>query len=334
MPMSAAAVPGRHRTSRVRAARIIPAALSAAMLAAGCATSTTAGPGGSAELTSVVVAAVPGEGSAGLYIAADQGLFTKAGLKVTIEPVTSAATVIPAMLRGQVQIAAGQYTTYVAAQASGVARMRLLAAGYSLGPNVQQIMITARSPVRSPAQLNGATIAVNALNSETTDLLYTALAPYSITPRQVHVVAIPFPAMPAALTAHRVTAIYEIEPYATQASQQHGDAELLDIDTAAAQNFPISGYASLSAWAQTHPRPAAAFTRAIEQGNRIASTSLTALQQALETSLHLTPQVADVMATGTFPTAINTALLQRVPDLMLRYGQLPRPFSITTLIRG
>lgn len=40
------------------------------------------------------------------------------------------------------------------------------------------------------------------------------------------------------------------------------------------------------------------------------------------------------MATGTFPTAINTASLQRVPDLMLRYGQLTKPFPITTLMHG
>jgi NitT/TauT family transport system substrate-binding protein len=240
MPKSPAAVPVRRMT-----ARIIPAALATAMLGAGCGTSSSTVPAASPGLTSVVVAAVPGEGSAGLYIAADQGLFAKNGLKVRIEPVTSAATVIPAMLKGQVQVAAGQYSTYVAAQAAGVAQMRVLAAGYSLGPHVQQVMVNAHSPIGSPTQLRRATITVNALNSETTDLLYTALAPYGITPAQVHVVAIPFPAMAVALAAHRISAMYEIEPYATQASQQHGDAGLLDIDSGAAQNFPISGYASL-----------------------------------------------------------------------------------------
>lgn len=193
MPISGMAAPGRSMTSR-----IIPAVLAAA-LAAGCGTDSSAVPAAHAELTSLFVAAVPGEGSAGLYIAQDQGLFTRAGLRVAIEPVTSAATAIPAMLRGQVQVVAGQYTTYVAAQAAGVARMRLLAAGYSLGPRVQQVMVGPHSPVGSPAQLKGATVAVNAVNSETTDLLYTALAPYGVTPALVHVVAIPFPAMPAAL---------------------------------------------------------------------------------------------------------------------------------------
>lgn len=40
------------------------------------------------------------------------------------------------------------------------------------------------------------------------------------------------------------------------------------------------------------------------------------------------------MATGTFPVSINPVVLQRVPDLTLRYGQLSSPFSITGLTRG
>lgn len=324
-------MPGRPVLRRLLA---VPVSIGvAALVGAGCG-SVSSGPTGTHQVADVLVAAVPGEGSAGLYIAQDQGLFRKAGLKVTIETVISSSTVIPAMVHGQVQVAAGQYTSYVAAQVAGVAKMRILAEGYSLGPRVQQVLVGAHSPVTSAAQLRGATIAVNAVNSETTDLLYTALAPYGISPGQVHVVTMPFPAMPAALAAHRVSAIYEIEPYVTQASQQHGDQELLDIDTAGAAGFPISGYASLAAWADQHPRAAAAFTQAIEQANRIATTNLSALQHAFETSLHITPQVADVMAIGTFPASINPVVLQRVPDLMFSYGQLTKPFAITSLTRG
>jgi NitT/TauT family transport system substrate-binding protein len=193
-------------------------------------------------------------------------------------------------------------------------------------------MIGPHSSIGSPAQLRGATIAVNALNSETTDLLFTALASYGIKPAQVRLVAIPFPAMPAALAAGRINAIYEIEPYATEASQQHGDQELLDINSGAAADFPISGSAALTSWINSHPQTAAAFIRAVEQGNRIAATNLTALERAFETSLHLPAQVTDVMALGTFPTSIDSVELQRVSDLMQQYGQLSKPFSVASLV--
>jgi hypothetical protein len=59
--------------------------------------------------------------------------------------------------------------------------------------------------------------------------------------------------------------------------------------------------------------------------------SLAVFQHAMETSLHISAQVADVMPAGTFPVSIDARVLQRVPDLMLQYGQLTRPFSITAL---
>lgn len=44
------------------------------------------------------------------------------------------------------------------------------------------------------------------------------------------------------------------------------------------------------------------------------------------------PQVADVMATGIFPVSTDPIALQRVAVLMLQYGQLGRPFAVTSLL--
>jgi NitT/TauT family transport system substrate-binding protein len=300
------------------------------VLAAGCGTA-PARPAAAPELADLTVMAVPAEGAAGLYIAQDDGLFKKAGLHVTIKPTENPTADIPALLHGSVDVLSGQYTTYIAADAAGVAKMRILAAGYALGPHVQEIMAGPKSPVTSPAGLRGKTIAVNATDSVTTDLLYTALAAYRITPGQVHVVAIPFPVMPAALAAGRVAAIYEVEPYVTEAAQRYGDTEVADIDSGASANFPVNGYGTLASWAARYPRTARAFTTAVEDGNRIAATDPAVLQHALRDQLHLTANVADVMATGTFPVALDPVQIQRDADLMLRYGQLAHPFSVTQI---
>ena len=294
---------------------------------AGCGTA-SARPATAPELTNLTVMAVPAEGAAGLYIAQDDGLFQKAGLHVTIKSTENPTADIPALLHGSVDVLSGQYTTYIAATAAGVAKMRILAAGYALGPQVQEIMTPPHSRLATPAQLRGKTIAVNAVDSVTTDLLYTALAPYRIAPGQVHVVAIPFPVMPAALAAGRVDAIYEVEPYVSEAAERYGDYDLADIDTGASANFPINGYGALASWAARYPRTARAFTTAIEQGNRIAATDPAALQRTLEKQLHLSANVVDVMATGAFPIDLDPVQIQRDADLMLRYGQLSSPFNV------
>ncbi|MGH3286182.1 MAG: ABC transporter substrate-binding protein, partial [Streptosporangiaceae bacterium] len=267
----------------------------------------------------------------GLYIAQDHGLFQKAGLHVTIKSTENPTADIPALLHGSVDVLSGQYTTYIAATAAGVAKMRILAAGYALGPRVQEIMTPPHSRLATPGQLRGKTIAVNAVDSVTTDLLYTALAPYRIAPGQVHVVAIPFPVMPAALEAGRVDAIYEVEPYVSEAAERYGDNDLADIDSGASANFPVNGYGAPASWAARYPRTARAFTTAVEQGNRIAATDPAVLQRTLERQLHLNANVVDVMATGAFPIDLDPVQIQRDADLMLRYGQLSGPFNVTQI---
>ena len=77
---------------------------------------------------------------------------------MTIKPVVSALTVIPALLHGDVDIAGGQYPSYIATQAKGLAQMRILAAGFALGPRVNEILAPAtgtfphqRQPGADPA---------------------------------------------------------------------------------------------------------------------------------------------------------------------------------------
>jgi NitT/TauT family transport system substrate-binding protein len=327
MPLLAGVV-GRRSLSFIAIAAT--SAIAAAVAGCGSTKAPTGDPAGP-EKTNITIAAVPGEGAAGLYIAQEQGLFAKAGLHVTIKTVTTSDTVIPSMKAGAVDVASGQYTSYILADAKGLARMRILAAGYSLGARVQEVMVAPHSKIRSVSGLKGATIAVNALNGVTTDLLYSVLAPYGLKPSDVHVLAFPFPLMPAMLAQGKVSAIYEIEPYLTEAAEQHGDEELTDINSGPVGSFPISGYGALASWVAKYPRTATAFTRAIQQANAIAATNPAALQKALITALHLSPDITNVMATGTFPTATRPAQLQRVANLMLRYGQLSQPFNVTTI---
>jgi NitT/TauT family transport system substrate-binding protein len=325
---------GRRSSHLILAAVTMTAiALTAAACGSGgrpAGTASQAGP----EKPDLVVAVVPAEANAGLYIAQAEGLFTRAGLHVTIKPVVSAAAVIPAMLHGSVDVDGGGYVSYIAAGAAGAAEMHILAAGFALGPHVNEIIASAGAHTQSLADLNGKTIAVNQLGGVGMDLVYTALASYGISPAQVHLVAIPFPAMPAALAAGKIAAAYETEPFVTEAVKQYGDQELADMDSGPTQDFPLTGYAALASWVARYPRTAAAFTRAIEQGNAIASTNLAVLQQVLTRALHLSPNIAGVMATGTFPTSANPVQIQRAADLMLHYGQLKQRFDVRPLVGG
>ncbi|HUL26203.1 MAG TPA: ABC transporter substrate-binding protein [Streptosporangiaceae bacterium] len=330
----AAAGPARHGRRSWRRTLAAIAVAGIAVMAAACGGGSKQAAPAAPEKPDLVVAVVPAEANAGLYIAQAEGLFTRAGLHVTIKPVVSAAVAVPAMLHGKVDVAGGAYVSYIAADAAGIAKMRILAAGFALGPHVNEIITSASANVRTLAGLKGKTIAVNQLGAVGQYLVYSALASYGITPAQVHLVAMPFPQMPAALAAGKIAAAYETEPFVTEAVKEFGFQELADMDSGSTQGFPMTGYAALTSWMARYPRTAAAFTKAVEQGNVIASTNLSVLQQVLAKDLHLSPSIAGVMATGTFPTSANPVQIQRAADLMRQFGQLKQRFNVQPLVGG
>jgi NitT/TauT family transport system substrate-binding protein len=92
------------------------------------------------------------------------------------------------------------------------------------------------------AQLHGKTIAVNALGGLAVLLTDNVLADHGVPVKDVHYVPVPFPAMGAALAAHRVDAAFIAEPSLSAAEIADGAVPLFDGNQGAAQNFPIFGY--------------------------------------------------------------------------------------------
>ena len=147
-------------------------------------------------------------------------------------------------------------------------------------------------------------------------LIDNVLAENGMSPSQVHYVVIPFPAMPAALAAHRVDAAFLIEPYLGEAETASGVAPLFDLDEGATQDFPLTGYVVTQAWMARYPRTAAAFTKALEKGHQVAATSRPAVEKALLTNTTISKQTAAIMALGTFPLGVTAVQVGRVGDLM------------------
>src|ERR1700685_375331 len=104
-------------TWKSRAAAFVAAMIT--VLATGC--GSAAGPVAQSapEEPDITVAAIPATDLAGLYIAQDDGLFAQQGLHVTIEKVASSQAILASQLKGRVDISAGSYLAYIAAQAAG-----------------------------------------------------------------------------------------------------------------------------------------------------------------------------------------------------------------------
>jgi NitT/TauT family transport system substrate-binding protein len=321
------------RTSAPRTAAAIAAL--AAITTAGCASGPAAvkasftGP----EITNLVIAAVPTASSAGVYVAQRDGLFRRAGLNVKIVSISAGANVTPELLKGSIDVVNGAYAGFIEAQVHGAAQFHILADGYAGAPDVDEVAVLPGSGINSVRQLAGKTIAVNALRSVAQLLVSSALTDQGVPASKVHFVAMGFPAMPAALQAHRIDAAYLPEPYLSQAEEQVGSDPLLDVNQGATQDFPIDGYAATVQWCRKFPRTAAAVAKALDEGQALADRNRLLVEKALTKDTTITREIAAIMALGNFPDTVDTAHLQRVPDLMQSFGLLKRHFSVNVMTR-
>jgi NitT/TauT family transport system substrate-binding protein len=309
------------------------------VLAAGCSTSvsTTASTlaASQPEEPDITVAAIPAVDLVGLYLAQDDGLFGQQGLHVTLEKIASSQAIIAGQLKGQVDITAGSYVAYISAQAAG-ARFRILAEASILGPGTRALVTTADSPITKIGELADKKIGVNGTNSIGTLLISSVLAEHGISPRKVDFVTDTdgFPAMPGQLQDGAWDAAFLAEPYITAAQEEYGDQVLADLDQGATSNFPIDGYVATQAWAQKYPKTAAAFVRAIEEGQRIANGDGPAVQAAMAQYDKLPRQVTAAMVLSGYPLGpVDEARIQRVAAAMLQFGMLGKQYA-TEVERG
>jgi NitT/TauT family transport system substrate-binding protein len=316
----------------IRSLRTVPLiAVMVMALSAGCATTGTSPGTGTGdpvpsgpEMPDITVAAIPAVDLAGLYIAQDDGLFAKQGLHVTIKKIPSSQAIIAAQLKGQVDISAGSYAAYIAAQAAG-ARFRILAQASVLAPATRALVVAANSPIGTIADLVGKRIGVNGTNSIGTLLISALLSENGISPAKVHFVIDQqgFPAMPGQLKDGAWAAAFLAEPYITVAEEKYGEQVLADLDQGSTLNFPADGYVATAAWAHKYPKTAAAFVRAIQAGQALADSDAPAVQAAIAAYDKLPSQVTAAMVLSAYPIgAVNKTSIQRVAIAMLQFGLL------------
>ena len=304
-----------------------------ALLSGGCAGG--AEPAGALPLeqNDLVVGAVPVADAAALYIAKQQGLFAAEGLNVKIETVVSGANAIAGQMAGKYDVVLGNYVSYILADARQHDKFRVLAPAAAFSPHVSAVVVPAGSPIHTVTDLKGKTIAVNALNNIATLMVSSLLNANAMGVQQdhIHFKVVPFPEMIQALLTHQVDAAWMVEPFVTTA-EMTGAESVVDTDQGAAQDLPLAGYMVTRSWEQKYPGTAAAFRRAIREGQESATQSISAVWHGVEAYAKIPAGVAELITLPNYPLTMPAIELQRVSDLMLDYNMLKQHFNAGQMV--
>jgi NitT/TauT family transport system substrate-binding protein len=285
------------------------------------------------------VAVVPAVDSAGFFVALHDGLFAKQGLKVNYTPAVSSDVVIGQQLAGKFDITGGNYVSYIQHYVADRQPLEVIAEGSVMQQGTQAIYTMPGSKIKTLTELKGHVLGINAPLNINYLLAASVLTQNGIKLTQVRFppAPIPFPKMAAELAAGKIDAAAMPEPFATAAEQQYGAVELADLNQGATEQFPIQGYVVTKSWAQQNPGTLRAFITALAQGQELADTSRSSVEQAMEAlsgpqNGEIPPLVASVMAVNIYPTAIDKVRIQRVADVMYQFGLLRQRFNVTPMI--
>jgi NitT/TauT family transport system substrate-binding protein len=262
-----------------------------------------------------------------------QKFFEAEGLHVQIKPVAQSILAMPALKNGQVDvIAGGNYVTFLQAYAQGALKLRIVADGTSEASRFMALLVMPNSPIKQPKDLEGKTVAVNILNNIQSLTLNEVLKANNVDPTKVKYRAVPFPQMGAALQKGQVDAVHTGEPFGTDIQRKLGARMVVDGGGAPVTELPVSGYISTQEFVQKYPRTAAAFQRAIQKAQELATSDRKKVEEVLPSYAHVDAATAAVLSLPNYPTSLNATRLQRLPDLMLKDGLLKSKLDMNSVI--
>jgi len=129
----------------------------------------------------------------------------------------------------------------------------------------------------------------------------------------------------------QIDAAVLLEPFITLSRGSLDARSVLDVTAGPTAGLPIAGIATTSRFARDNPNTLAAFERALGKAqDEVADRAV--VERTLPEYTTVKPEVAAKLTLGTWPATLAPADLQRVSDLMLRFGVLTEPFDVAGLL--
>ncbi|GAA4242088.1 hypothetical protein GCM10022254_73550 [Actinomadura meridiana] len=125
-----------------------------------------------------------------------------------------------------------------------------------------------------------------------------------------------------------VDAVQAIEPFGTQMARSIGARVIADLTSGPTADFPIAHLGTTEKFAKENPRTVAAFQRAFVKAQAMAADRGTVEKTVPSYAKGIEAKVVSAMAIGTFPTTRDVNRIQRVADLMRRFGYVDEHIDV------
>jgi NitT/TauT family transport system substrate-binding protein len=287
-------------------------------------------PKGNLEKGSIKVAVLADTAVAPVFLAKQNGYFQQEGLQVDLVSAASGPVALNGMIGGDYDIAYSSYVPFFAAQASGVAPLKIVTDAASLPPKAFMLMVAKDSLFKTPQDLANKTIAVSDVHTISDLLVLSMFRAHGVNPN-VQWARTPFPAMPTAIAQKHVDAIAVVEPFVTMSARTVGALPLVDLGDGPAQDFPLTGFGTTEKFATENPNTLRAFQRAHARATADAQDR-GKIQPFVETANKIDAQTASLITLLTMRSTADATRLQRVVQLMKEFNFLTKDVDVASMI--
>jgi NitT/TauT family transport system substrate-binding protein len=289
--------------------------------------------GGGPEVKELTVGVLPVIDVAPLYVAQAAGYFQAEGLTVKFQQMQGGAAIIPAMVSGEVQVAFSNYVSLYLAKSNNI-DLKLIGEGVRAKPGFSGIMVLPDSPIKDAAGLAGKKVAVNTLNNIGEIVVRSTVEAVGADHNAVQFVELPLPEHGAALQRGDIDAAWTVEPWPTNLKSTLKAVSVADPYSGPTDKLPVAGYAVTSEFASKNPNTVAAFLRALAKG-AADSAQMAKLQQAVPTFTQLSAEIVGLTTPPEYrDPKVDAKELQRVADLMVKYGKLKAPLDVASIVNS
>ena len=203
-----------------------------------------------------------------LDLGVQKGFFAQHGIEIQKKVLQSGNDVVLSLANGDGDIGYLGYVPAMIGRVQGIKFQMISASeveGTSVDDNWQNIMVKGSSSIRTPQDLAGKTIAVNALKGVGEVMIKAALKKVGVDPNSPKLLAVGFGAMRSALNNGQIDAFWAPEPFVSQGLNIDGDRIVMAPGPVLGKFWPIGGYGALDSWVKKNPQLAKQFHDAISQ---------------------------------------------------------------------
>jgi len=279
-------------------------------------------------LVTVTVDTLPIANALPLDLGIKKGFFTAQGIDINKKTLQSGNDVVLALANSNGDIGYLGWVPMMIASTQGIPLSAVAASeveGTSEADNWQNILVKGDSSIRTPADLAGKTIAVNALKGVGEVMIKAALKKRGVNPNSIHLLAMPFPTMRTALRNGQVDAIWVPEPFLTQALNLDGARIVMAPGPVLGKFWPVGGYAATISWTKKNPGLFKKFRTAINR-------SLTYSQSHPSEIRDLLPAGTQNVRLPIWSPIIDRAKLKQLAAYTKEFGVIDKLPNLTQLV--